>query len=135
SIGGTNGGFCLCMPDDGSNFQWYRNGTAVPGATNDSYWVNDTGKYKLTCMICNYIGAGTEETVSVRYDTCSGIGNEELYAEKFMSIMPTLASSEIIVSNPRPDLKIQWTLFNLIGQATSLSPIDAHGDKLVFDIS
>jgi hypothetical protein len=73
--------------------------------------------------------------VSVRYDTCSGIGNEELYAEKFLSIVPNLASSEIIVSNPRPDLKTQWTLFNLFGQVTSLTPIDAHGGKLVFNVT
>ena len=133
SVGGTEIG-CMCTDNEASNFQWYRNDEAIPGATDASYFANDTGRYWMTCKLCWYASAGTER-VTVRYDNCSGIKNDEASQGNRLSIFPDPAINEIIVTAPGSnDSKIKWTLCNLCGQSIPLSPEAAQQNNSTFDV-
>ncbi|MEP7265690.1 MAG: DNRLRE domain-containing protein, partial [Bacteroidota bacterium] len=51
----------------GANYQWKRNGTAIPGENNLSFNTNITGYY--TCIISNCMGSFVSNNIVVREDT------------------------------------------------------------------
>ncbi|HYV94954.1 MAG TPA: T9SS type A sorting domain-containing protein [Chitinophagales bacterium] len=133
SVGGTEIG-CMCTQDEASNFQWFRNGQAIPGATAASYFVNDTGRYWMACKLCWYASAATEEII-VRYENCSGIENETANHVIPLNVFPNPAINEIVVTAPSSDnSKTKWTLYNICGQSIPLSPIAVQQNKWTFDI-
>ncbi len=98
-----------------TNLQWYFNGVAIPGATNNTYVITVPGDYEVTAV--TQIGC----TVSSVYRTSSAVGLTEVNKyQNFLSLSPNPVISE---------LKINFS--SLLEEQIQLKVIDAFGRSVI----
>ncbi|GGG58367.1 hypothetical protein GCM10011378_38140 [Hymenobacter glacieicola] len=112
--------------------QWYLNGTAIPGATNQTYVVSAAAQY------------GTYTVVTTSAQGCASLASQPLVITT--SQKPLAGSSLTIYPNPTPDgrltLKLQGytkavelTVFNAVGQPVRTLTVPAGRPDQALDLS
>jgi hypothetical protein len=88
-----NGSVLQLAINDADTYQWFRNGTAIQGATSNTYQSNNSGNY----------------TVVYTYDSCSYTSNA--YAFTFVGLLDQSLNAYSVTVFPNPtngQLQIQW---------------------------
>ena len=95
----------------GTSYQWYRNGTLITGATNQSYTITQAGDYHVVVT-----GGGcstTSETVSVYL---TGVMDEAIIDEELL-IYPNPAEDDVYLSfNTKENTRLKVDLMNVLGE-------------------
>lgn len=130
----TGTGDCFCDLSLASNFQWYKNGAVIEGATTTSYIAADTGTYWLTLDFCFYFGSATTKHVSISYDNCSGISNQP--AAGTLSCFPNPATQQTMVQYDLPSSQneVELTISDMQGRVISNSKLPAPKHTFVLEV-
>lgn len=109
------------------NYQWYLNDTVIPGATNQSLIITQSGYYYVltTSDSCSFISNIIETTC-----LCVGV-NENEFAEKIL-IYPNPASTFLTIETKIP-AKLNCSVNDLIGRVILEMPLTST--KTTIDIS
>jgi hypothetical protein len=86
-------------------YQWYINGTAIPGATNSTYTAVGSGDY--TVMVTG--DHNCTATSALYHVNITGISNTPLHSNQ-VSIYPNPTSSEIHIQSAVPVTAILWSI-------------------------
>lgn len=110
-----------------AQYQWYRNGTALAGATNRSYSPDQDGRYRV--RITDTTGCWSE---SADYDFVASVA--EVATPLTFELIPNPADDEVIVRFVGTTLSATVELYDLLGRRLAIEHIVGK-DALRLDLS
>ncbi|HYV95353.1 MAG TPA: immunoglobulin domain-containing protein, partial [Chitinophagales bacterium] len=121
----------LTVASSGLTYQWKKNGTAISGATNQSYSATTSGSYK--CNVSNSCGTTTSNIISVT------VGNGPTAAEAMISAGGATSfciGGNVVLSVATSGLTYQWKNGGtIISGATSQSFTTTASGTYTCDVS
>lgn len=120
----TVDGNILVAPEGMYSYQWFRNGQAISGATNQTLEVNQMGSYRVS--LTNDLGCSAQlQAVEM---TISGIpGGKQIEAESLV-IYPNPSKAEVVFE-PKGELEFaenSWKVYDLNGKDVGQSVFVIH---------
>ena len=110
--------------------QWYLNGTAIPGATGQTYVVTANGSYTVVTTSTN--GCPSASSTAVNIINTGIAGN---LSDLNVQVYPNPASELVHVKLSGPEQKAQVTLYNLTGKQLLSETIKGKGGLRSIDVS
>ncbi len=113
-------GLVLGVVEAYSSYQWFLNGTLIPGATDREYIVTENGDY--TVKVTNVMGCEGLSAVYKVTNVPLGIRESNLWATH-IRIYPNPASIQLNISNASGAILQQVDVINVLGQVVHSQPL------------
>jgi len=106
-------------------YQWYYNGTLIPGATNYFYVFINDGDYNLVATDANGC-----EVEAVIFDVINPLSAPEISGRNPFVIFPNPVTDKLTIQLLQPGQDLEISLFNMLGEKV---PAFFDRDKKTFD--
>lgn len=114
----------ILIAPEGNSYQWFRNGQAISGATNQTFEVNQMGSYSVS--ISNELGCSAQlQAVEM---TISGLPGGMQFEAEALVIYPNPSKVEVVFE-PKGDLEFaenSWKVYDLNGKDLGQSVFMIH---------
>jgi hypothetical protein len=121
-----------CNPATYFSYQWYFNGTLIPGATNS--WYNYTANGNYYVQVFNSLGCSTSSVNT----TVSDVGIDEFSDGSQMNVYPNPASGDLAIAlDMKSAAKMKLSIMNISGQVIWSQELNANTgeQQLKIDLS
>jgi hypothetical protein len=107
-------GLVLSTNTVGVSYQWYYNGSEIPGATGTSITISAWGSYYVVVTFANGCSGFSDE---YQY----GVGFDEYNNENQLSIYPNPGNGHFFVTISGNENAVSWKIYNMLGSVVASS--------------
>jgi alpha-tubulin suppressor-like RCC1 family protein len=107
-------GLVLSTNTVGVSYQWYYNGSEIPGATGTSISISAWGSYYVVVTFANGCSGFSDE---YQY----GVGFDEYNNENQLSIYPNPGNGHFFVTISGNENAVSWKIYNMLGSVVASS--------------
>ena len=108
------------------SYQWYKDGVAITGATNQEYNFSENGRYMVKVMT-SYNCDGQSQEFNI-----TNVDVDELSLENIVTVAPNPARTFVTIQDKKPgSIAVEIQLYNMLGQQVISEQMNRQSSKTI----